>query len=135
MTYPISNLDGITPEHIKTLKSVGIWTTEGLLEAARNLRGRRQLSAKTGIPENVLLRWANMADRMRIKGIGGDHARLLEAIGVVTVRELKYRNPTHMAKAMAELNSKRKMVRLLPTENAIKRWIAAAAKLDQKITY
>jgi hypothetical protein len=135
MTYPISDLDGITLENIKGLKSVGIWTTERLLDEACSLRGRKQLSTKTGIPENVLLRWANMADRMRIKGIGGDHARLLEAIGVVTVRELKYRNPAHIAKAMRDLNGKRKLVTLLPTENKIKRWIAAAKELDPKIKY
>ena len=135
MTYPISELDGITQDQVKSLKSLGIRTTEKLLEAARSLRGRKQLSAKTGIPEKLLLRCANMADRMRIKGIGEDHARLLEAIGVVTVRELKYRNPAHIAKAMREFNNKRKLVRLLPTETAIKRWIAAAGKLDPKISY
>jgi hypothetical protein len=36
---------------------------------------------------------------------------------------------------MRAYNDKRKLVRLLPNENAIKRWIAAAGKLDQKITY
>jgi predicted RecB family nuclease len=135
MTYPISDLDGITQDQLRVLKSGGIRTTERLLDAARSLRGRKQLSEKTGIPEKLLLRWANMADRMRIKGIGEDHARLLEAIGVVTVRELRYRNPAHIAKAMRELNGKRKLVRLLPTENAIRRWVEAAGKLDQKITY
>jgi hypothetical protein len=135
MTYPISDLDGATQDQLKVLKSVGIRTTERFLEAARNVRGRRQLSLKTGIPEKLLLRWANMADRMRIKGIGEDHARLLEAIGVVTVRELKYRNPAHIAKSMREYNNRRKLVRLLPSEAAIKRWIEAAAKLEPKITY
>ena len=72
---------------------------------------------------------------MRIKGIGYDNSRLLQAIGLKTVRALKYRNPGHIAKAMRELNGKRKLVRLLPTENAIKRWIEAAKKLDQKIEY
>jgi predicted RecB family nuclease len=135
MPYPTSDLDGITQEQIKLLKSVGIRTTERLLDAARTMRSRKNLSAKTGISEKTLLRWANMSDRMRIKGIGEDHARLLEAVGVVTVRELKYRNPARIAQAMRELNGKRKLVRLLPTETAIKRWITAAGKLDQKITY
>jgi predicted RecB family nuclease len=135
MPYPTSDLDGITQEQIKLLRSVGIRTTEKLLEAAHSMRSRKRLSVDTGISEKLLLRWANMADRMRIKGIGEDHARLLEAVGVVTVRELKYRNPAHIAKAMRAYNDKRKLVRLLPNENAIKRWIAAAGKLDQKITY
>jgi predicted RecB family nuclease len=135
MPYPTSDLDGITQDQIEALKSEGIRTTEKLLEAARSLRLRKHLSDKTGIPEKTLLRWANMADRMRIKGIGGDHARLLEGIGVVTVRELKYRNPAHIAKAMRACNDKRKLVRLLPSQNKIKNWVVAAGKLDQKITY
>jgi len=135
MPYPTSDLDGITRDQIEVLKSVGIKTTERLLEAARSVRSRRRLSTETGVSEKLLLRWANMADRMRIKGVGEDHARLLEAIGVVTVREMKYRNPGHIAEAMRELNGKRKLVRQLPSENKIRRWIAAAGKLDQKITY
>ena len=135
MNYPTTDLDGITLEQVKLLKSARIRTTEKMLEAASSSRGRKQLSAKTGIPETVLLRWANMVDRMRITGVGEDHARLLEAIGAVTVREMRYRNPAHMAKAMRELNGKRRLVRLLPTENAMRRWVAQAAGLEQKITY
>jgi predicted RecB family nuclease len=135
MTYPTSTLDGITQDQIKLLRSVGIRTTEKLLDRACTVKKRRLLAADTGIPEQQLLCWANNADRMRIKGIGHDHAKLLQAIGVVTVRELRYRNPQHLAKSMHELNSKRKFVRLLPTEKAIKRWVEAAKKLDQKIKY
>ena len=52
---------------------------------------------------------------MRIKGIGEDYAGLLEAAGVDTVKELTYRNPANLAKAMAAANTKRKLVRLLPS--------------------
>ena len=135
MTYPISDLDGITQDQIKLLKSAGIRTTAKLLDAACTLKKRKLLATTTDIPEQQWLCWANNADRMRIKGIGYDNSRLLQAIGVKTVRALKYRNPGHIAKAMRELNGKRKLVRLLPTENAIKRWIEAAKKLDPKIKY
>ena len=135
MTYPISDLEGITQEQIKLLKSAGIRTTEKLLDAAGTAKQRKLLATNTKIPMQQWLCWANNADRMRIKGIGHDNSKLLQAIGVVTVRELKYRNPAHIAKAMRELNGKRKLVRILPTENAIKRWIAAARKLEQKIKY
>jgi predicted flap endonuclease-1-like 5' DNA nuclease len=117
------------------LKSLGIRTTEKLLDAACTAKLRKRLAAKTEIPEQQLLSWANNADRMRIKGIGHDNAKLLEAIGVVTVRELGYRNPAHLATAMRELNGKRKLVRILPNEKKIRRWIEAARKLDRKIKY
>ena len=50
-------------------------------------------------------------------------------------KELKYRNPAKLAKAMAEANKKRKLVRFLPPENLVTRWIEHAKKLPLKITY
>ena len=135
MSYPITDIEGIQPESAATLKSVGIRTTAKLLEAAKNPKGRRALSEKTGIDEKRILRWANMADRMRIRGVGEEYAELLQAAGVDTVRELKYRNPANLAKAMAQANAKRKLVRVLPSEKAVVRWIEQAKKLPLKITY
>jgi predicted flap endonuclease-1-like 5' DNA nuclease len=135
MSYPITDFNGIEPESAATLKSIGIRTTGRLLEAAKNPKGRRTLSEKTGIDERRILRWANMADRMRIKGVGEEYAELLQAAGVDTVRELKYRNPANLAKAMAQANAKRKLVRVLPSEKAVVRWIEQAKKLPLKITY
>jgi predicted flap endonuclease-1-like 5' DNA nuclease len=135
MSYPISDLEGIEPQIASKLKSVGIRTTAKLLEAAKNPKGRKELAARTGIGEKRLLCCANMADRMRIKGIGEEYAELLQAAGVDTVKELKFRNPRNLAKAMASANAKRKLVRLLPTENAVLRWIEHAKKLPLKITY
>jgi hypothetical protein len=117
------------------LKSVGIRTTAGLLEAAKDPRGRKRLATKTGIDPKRILRWANMADRMRVKGVGEDYAELLEAAGVDTVKELKYRNPANLAKAMADANARRKLVRLMPSEKAVVRWIEHAKKLPLKISY
>ena len=135
MSYPITDIEGIEPGSAATLKSVGIRTTAKLLEAAKNPKGRKDLSEKTGIDEKRILRWANMADRMRIKGVGEEYAELLKAAGVDTVRELKYRNPSNLARAMAQANSKRKLVRVLPSEKAVVRWIEQAKKLPLKITY
>jgi len=57
------------------------------------------------------------------------------ALGVETVKELRYRNPARLAKAMAEANKKRKLVRFLPSEKLVMRWVEHARKLPQKITY
>jgi hypothetical protein len=51
MTYPISEIDGLTAYSASKLKSQGIRTTEGLLEATRTVKGRKALAAKTGISE------------------------------------------------------------------------------------
>ena len=135
MSYPIADLEGIAPGAAATLKSVGIRTTQKLLETAKNLKGRKALAERTGFDEKQILRWANMADRMRIKGVGEDYAELLEAAGVDTVRELKYRNPSNLARAMATANKQRNLVELLPSEKAVVRWIAHARTLPLKISY
>ena len=135
MTYPITDLNGIDEDAIASLKSVGIRTTEKLLEASQTVKDRKNLAEKLGVDEQTVLRWANLADRMRIKGVREPYAELLKDAGVDTVKELKYRNPGHLAQAMAEANAKRKRVRLLPSEKRVGSWIEAARRLDQKIKY
>ena len=135
MSYPITDIEGIDGEVAKTLKSVGIRSTERLLDSARTVKGRKALAEKTGFDEKQLLRWANVADRMRIKGISKEYAELLQAAGVDTVKELRYRSPSNLAKSMADANKRRKMVRLLPSEKVVGRWIENAKKLQLKITY
>jgi Domain of unknown function (DUF4332) len=135
MSYPITDIDGIDGEAATTLKLVGIRSSERLLEAACTVKGRKALAIKTGFDEKRLLHWANCADRMRVKGIRKEYGELLQAAGVDTVKELKYRNPVNLAKAMAEANRKRKLVRQLPSERVVARWIDYAKKLPLKISY
>ena len=135
MSYPITDIEGIDDEAVSVLKSVSIRSTGALLEAASTVKGRKALAIKTGFDEKQLLAWANVADRMRVRGISKEYAGLLQAAGVDTVKELKYRNPANLAQAMAEANLKRKMVRLLPSKKVVGRWIDHAKSLPLKITY
>jgi len=135
MSYPIGDIKCFDSGIAAKLRAIGIRTSDKLLDAAKSLRGRKTLSEKTGIDEKSLLRLANKIDRMRVKGIGQDYADLLQLAGVDTVRELKYRNPKRLAEAMAEANAERKLVRVLPSEETVKRWIEHAKKLPIKISY
>jgi len=129
------DIKGIGPLMADKLKKVGIRTTEKLLETAASAKGRKQLAAKIGVDEKTILRWANLVDRMRIKGIGEDYAQLLQEVGVDTVKELKYRNVSKLASAMREANKKNKLVRLLPSERRVQRWVDQAKILPLKISY
>ncbi len=135
MTYPVSKIDGLTAFAVTKLKSAGIRTTESLLEAARTAKGRKALAAKTNLSEQQLLEWANIADCMRIPGMGKAKAELLRATGVTTVREFTHRNPARLAQAMKEVNTKRKLVRVLPSEKSVEQLIEHARKLPLKISY
>ncbi len=135
MPSSISDLDGLEPSFAIQMKKVGIRTTEKLLETAKSLKGRQMLAERTDIAQEQLLRVANLIDRMRIKGVGQDYAVLLEAAGVSTLKELRYRNPARLVEAMAKANVERKLVRVLPSEQTVGRWIDYARKLPVKISY
>ncbi|MBB4369060.1 ferredoxin [Bradyrhizobium sacchari] len=135
MTYPISEIEGLPSFAANKLKAQGIRTTDALLEAASTVKGRKALSAKTGISEQLLLEWANVSDYMRIPGMGRAKVGLVRAAGVTTVRELAYRNPARLAQSMREANEKKKLVRILPSEKSVGDIIAKAKKLPPKITY
>ena len=135
MTYPVSNIPNMEPDAVDRLKSNGIRTTVRLLDAAKSPKGRKFLADKTGIDEKRILNWANAADRMRIKGIGAEYSELLRAAGVDTVKELKYRNPQKLVEAMAEINAKRKLARVMPSPRAVERWVEQAKRIPLKITY
>ncbi|WP_424627045.1 DUF4332 domain-containing protein [Bradyrhizobium sp. SYSU BS000235] len=135
MTYSISKIDGLGPQAQAKLKAEGIRTTAALLEQASTVKARKALSAKTGLSEQQLLAWANIADCMRIKGMGKAKAELLRAAGVNTVREFALRNPERLAQAMKDANDKRKLVRVLPSEKSVAQLIQSARKLPLKISY
>lgn len=135
MTYPISKIDGLTVFAATKLKSAGIRTMESLLEAAHSARARKALAARTGFSEQQLLEWANLADCMRIPGMGKAKAELLRASGVNTVRELTHRNPARLALAMKEANTKHKLVQVLPSEKSVEQLIEKARQLPLKISY
>jgi predicted RecB family nuclease len=135
MTYPLTELEGMTAFSASKLKSLGIRTTNALLEAARTVKGRKTLAVKTGISEQQLLEWANLSDYMRIPGMGKAKVGLVRAAGVTTVRELALRNPARLAQNMREINTKRKLVRMMPSEKSVEQLIAQARRLQPKITY
>lgn len=135
MAYPIATIEGIGPAYAEKLKGAGIGNTAVLLDKAKDPKGRKAVAAATGITETLVLKWANMADLMRVKGVGEEYSELLEAAGVDTVKELRTRNSANLAKAMAEANAKRKLVRLVPSEKVVAKWVAAAKDLPPVMTY
>src|ERR1700751_2523840 len=130
MTYPISEIEGMSAFSASKLKSLGIRTTDALLEAARTVKGRKALASKTRTSEQNLLEWANVADYMRSPGMGKAKVGLVRAAGVTTVRELALRNPARLAQNMKEVNTRRGLVRVLPSEKSVKQLVEHARKLQ-----
>ncbi|WP_249695697.1 DUF4332 domain-containing protein [Stappia sp. WLB 29] len=135
MSYSIDEIEGIGPAYAEKLQAVGIRTTEAYLERAKDPKGRKALAEETGIDDKRILKWANMADLMRISGVGEEYSELLEAAGVDTVKELKHRVPANLHAKMKEVNEAKKLVRQLPSESAVEKWVAQAKELPPVMTY
>lgn len=135
MTYPVGRIDGLDAGMLDRLKHAKIRTTARLLDRAKDAKGRKALAITTGIPERMLLRCANRADMLRIKGIGEDYCELLCAAGVETVRDLKVRNAANLHRALVAANAERQLVRQVPTPACVARWVACARGLPLLIRY
>ncbi|MDJ0954520.1 MAG: DUF4332 domain-containing protein [Acidimicrobiia bacterium] len=126
----IDTIEGIGHKQATSLRKNRIRTVEALLKKGATRKGRRDIATATGISDKLILEWVNRADLMRVRGVGEEYSDLLEAAGVDTVKELRRRNPANLLAAMIEVNTSKALVRRLPTEAMVERWVEHAADLD-----
>jgi len=131
----IVKIEGIGATYREKLEAAGIKTVEKLLEAGCKAKAREELEAKTGIPHKLILEWVNLADLMRIKGVGEEYSDLLEEAGVDTIAELANRKAENLLPKILETNAKEKLVRRPPVLKQVQKWIEEAKKLPRKVEY
>ncbi len=131
----IETIEGIGQKNATRLRKNGIRTTEALLKRGATRKDRRALAEETGLDAKRILSWVNRADLMRVKGVGEEYSDLLEAAGVDTVKELRNRRPENLIRKMVEVNQAKRLVRRLPTESMVERWVASAAELEPLVKY
>ena len=135
MGYSLLQIEGIGDVYVEKLRSIGVRSTDILLKRCKTPKGRKDLAEMTGISPKLILEWANLADLMRIKGVGEEWADLLEEAGVDTVNELKERNANSLYDKIIEVNDEKRLVRRLPPENFVKDWIKQAKRLKPALEY
>ena len=126
----ISAIRAIGHRDATKLRKARVRTTDALLNQAATRKGRADVSERTGIPTADLLRWAQQADLMRIKGVGSEYADLLAGEGVDTIKALRRRNASNLMAAMAQVNAKRRIVQRLPTVEMVQGWIDEANEIE-----
>ena len=128
-------IEGIGPVYAGQLRAAGIATVEALLAAGASPAGRQEVEEKSGIGHALILEWVNLADLMRIKGIGEEYSDLLEEAGVDTVKELRNRVPENLHPALVRTNEAKNLVRRLPTLGMVRDWVRQAKVLPPIVTY
>jgi predicted flap endonuclease-1-like 5' DNA nuclease len=131
----IKDIEGIGEANAAKLIAVGVDKVEKLLERGATAKGRKSLEETTGVSRKLILRWVNMADLFRVKGIGEEYSDLLEAAGVDTVAELARRNPNNLYAKLVETNEAKKLVRVLPPQDKVTAWIEHAKTLPRVVRH
>lgn len=127
----ISAIEGIADSKVEKLRAEGIRTTDALLDQANTAKRREKLSASTKITEKQLLGFVNQADLMRVKGVGGPIANLLDAVGVSNVKDLRSSDADELAAKLEKKNNAKKNppVKRTPSSKVVQKWIDDAKGL------
>ena len=131
----IERIEGIGPANANKLAKAGIKSVNALLKKGATPKGRQEIAAASGIAKETILKWVNMADLFRVKGIGTQYSELLEAAGVDTVKELATRNAANLYSAMVRTNETKRLVRQVPSPSMVENWVTAAKKLPRAVEY
>ena len=135
MSYKVEQIEGIGEVYAQKLNAVGIKTTEELLAKCASPKGRKEVEEATEISGKLILKWTNHADLMRINGIAGQFAELLEAAGVDTVKELKHRVPANLQAKLEEVNAQKNLCNRVPAVSEVERMVEQAKQLEAVMTY
>lgn len=133
--HKIEDVEGIGAVIGEKFRSAGVKDTDSLLANAPTPRQRKELAEKTGLAEAEILKFANMVDLYRIKGVGSEYSELLEAAGVDTVPELARRNAANLTQTMSAVNKEKKLTRREPAECEVSKWIEQAKSLPRMLEY
>ncbi|MFQ5613928.1 MAG: DUF4332 domain-containing protein [Anaerolineae bacterium] len=132
----LTAIKGIGRRYAALLRDkANIESVEMLLAAGATPEGRAALVRQTGKPASMILRWVELADLMRIEGVGADYSALLWQAGVKSVPELARQRPRALSKTLAQANQRRKTVNRLPSDEQVQDWIEQARGLPAVVAY
>ncbi len=120
------DINGIDHKAASRLGALGIDSAETLLKIGSSPQARSQLAQQTLISSRRLLNWVQLADLLRVNGIGCDYAELLNQVGIKTVNELGCCEAKTLRVKLDQANRRRRIVRRVPAISRIEGWIVRA---------
>jgi hypothetical protein len=129
MSFKLVNLESVSAAEIEMLRLAGVVTTGDLIRHAAGRVERCNLAERSGVAEETLLRLVRAADLMRIVGINEAHTQLLDALDAGSVGDLRRQDAALLIKAMRRKNVELTLVRSVPPESNVARWISDARAL------
>ncbi|MCP5362086.1 MAG: DUF4332 domain-containing protein [Hyphomicrobiales bacterium] len=127
----IQEVEGIGAGYSRRLKALGIKDLAGLLRKGLTEKGVKEMSGAVRIDGAIVQKWVAMTDLLRVPGMNGQFAELLQASGIGSVQQLAKENPSRLAKTIVQVNQKeRRMPEAdMPERQVVRQWIDNARPL------
>ena len=129
------DIEGVGPAYAAKLQKAGVRSTESLLARGGTPAGRKEIAAKSGVSDALILEWVNHVDLWRIKGVAEEYSDLLEEAGVDSCPELAQRRADNLYAKVVATNLEKQLVRRLPTQSQVANWIEQAKALPRAVEY
>jgi hypothetical protein len=117
----------IEPHYRAELPKVGIASIEDLLQKTKNKTDRDELALRLLAPREEVNPWIEKARLALLKGLGVNHLRLLEGLGISSVSVLALQDPDKLYERLTQAYPDRP----IPSLPKIRVWIRAAQKTKE----
>ena len=132
-SYRIEVIRSIGTDNRRLLHEMGVNTTANLLDKCQDPEGIKLISKTLGRESWVVSSWASIADLLRVKGIDGGTAEVLELSGVYSVQSLAEANPEKLLQSIKAVNERVDKISAVPDIAIIAGWIRYAGELEELI--
>lgn len=131
--YPVEEIEGVGTTYGNRLRAARIENTEQLLNQCCESSRQTEAAKHVKVEPFVVGKWVSMSDLMRIPGIRGRYAELLEASGIASVGEMARQKGATLAARMARVNTEEHTLQSVPDTETVIAWIESAKELPSKI--
>ena len=131
----IEDIEGIGSTYGEKLRNIDIMTADDLLTKGRTAKGRKDMAEKSEISDKLILKWVNMANLARINGVGEEYSRLLETSDIDSVIKLSNCDANDLLQKIKHVNSKKNLVRQMPSLSEVEEWISQAKMMPQAVDH
>ncbi len=134
-TFKLRDFRGVDLDFILMLEEMGIKSADSILEAGKTAKTRKELSDKTGVPDNVIMELVKLSDLSRLEGVKGIRARLYYDAGVDTVEKLSAWEPDELLVMLKEFVARTGFNGIAPLPKEVRGTINRAKTLPRVVEY
>jgi hypothetical protein len=128
-SYPIWEVWAIGTQHASALIQRGTRTTGDLLARCKQRSDRTALAKELGVERELVDRWVQVSDLLRVEGVGIEEQSLLERFGVKSAADLAGSKADALHKRLTSHFERIGKPGAAPARKRIDTWIARAGRL------